>query len=102
MHRPIHLPTIILPARSPINWYAFGHGFILIALTLFFGLSQAGRAVTPAPDGGYPGFNTAEGNNALLSLSSGQGNTANGAQALENNTTGGTAFVTASSAIRYR
>jgi hypothetical protein len=37
------------------------------------------RAVSPAPDGGYPGGNTAEGQNALLSLSSGMYNTAIGA-----------------------
>ena len=29
------------------------------------------RAVTPEPDGGYPGFNTAEGDNALFSLTTG-------------------------------
>jgi hypothetical protein len=88
MHRPIHLPTTILPARSPINWYAFGHGFILIALTLFFGLWQAGRAVTPAPDSGYPNGNTAEGANALDSLTTGSFNTAIGFDALQAVTTG--------------
>src|SRR5262245_17957011 len=38
------------------------------------------QAVSPSPDGGYPGFNTAEGQNALLSLdtSTGFGNTAVG------------------------
>src|SRR6266704_2066221 len=46
------------------------------------------RAVTPAPDGGYPGFNTAEGDDALFSLTSGTSNTANGSAALRNNTTG--------------
>ena len=30
-------------------------------------LSPRAQAVVPAPDGGYPGFNTAEGDNALLS-----------------------------------
>jgi uncharacterized coiled-coil protein SlyX len=33
-----------------------------------FALAPLARAVVPAPDGGYPGFNTAEGQNALLSL----------------------------------
>src|SRR5439155_872542 len=32
----------------------------------------------PAPDGGYPGFNTAEGQNALFNLTTGVGNTAVG------------------------
>jgi S-formylglutathione hydrolase FrmB len=34
------------------------------------------QAVVPAPDGGYPGANTAEGKNALLSLTTGGFNTA--------------------------
>jgi hypothetical protein len=43
--------------------------FILTAIALgFLALSPGMRAVTPAPDGGYPGNNTAEGQNALLSL----------------------------------
>jgi len=44
--------------------------------------------VTPAPDGGYPGFNTAEGDHALQSLTSGTSNTAIGFDALFSNTTG--------------
>ena len=40
-----------------------------------FALLPAARAVSPPPDGGYAGFNTAEGQNALLSLTTGQGNT---------------------------
>src|SRR6266403_577904 len=54
----------------------------------WFGLSLTARAVTPAPDGGYPNNNTAEGFNALFSLTTGYNNTANGANALSNNTTG--------------
>jgi hypothetical protein len=50
-------------------------------------LPQA-QAVVPAPDGGYPGGNTAEGEDALLSLTSGVENTAIGAFALKSNTTG--------------
>jgi hypothetical protein len=46
--------------------------------------------VTPAPDGGYPGNNTAEGTSALFSLTSGVSNTALGYQALYSNTTGNT------------
>lgn len=45
-------------------------------------------AVSPPPDGGYPGGNTAEGTDALLSLSSGTNNTAIGADALANNVSG--------------
>ena len=51
----------------------------------FFALSQIAHAVSPPPDGGYPGNNTAEGSFALLSLTSGVFNTAIGSSALRNN-----------------
>jgi hypothetical protein len=40
-----------------------------------FGLLPATQAVVPPPDGGYPGFTTAEGTNALKNLTSGAANT---------------------------
>jgi hypothetical protein len=43
-----------------------------------FALSPTVFAVSPAPDGGYPGGNTAEGQSALLSLTTGTYNTAVG------------------------
>ena len=43
-----------------------------------FALSPKMEAVNPPPDGGYPNFTTAEGQNALFSLTTGQGNTAVG------------------------
>ena len=43
-----------------------------------FAFSPAVRAVDPPPNGGYPGGNTAEGQSALLSLSTGRYNTAVG------------------------
>ena len=62
---------------------------VLIALTLgCFGLSPQARAVDPPPDGGYPGDNTAEGEDALFSLTIGLENTAIGFNALYHNTTG--------------
>lgn len=48
-----------------------------IALSLSAAQPKA-QAVIPAPDGGYPGGNTAEGQNALLSLTIGNYNTAIG------------------------
>jgi len=63
---------------------------ILIMLVLFC-LAAVGpnvQAVVPAPDGGYPGGNTAEGQNALLSLTTGTYNTAVGWLSLGSNTTG--------------
>jgi Chaperone of endosialidase len=53
-----------------------------------FASSPMARAVVPAPDGGYPGGNTAEGQAALLALTSGTFNTAVGFFALLNNTSG--------------
>jgi len=62
---------------------------ILIILSLVcLALIQNTQAVVPAPDGGYPGHNTAEGQNALFSLTTGTSNTANGSEALKANTTG--------------
>ena len=51
-------------------------------------LSPLAQAVVPAPDGGYPGGNTAEGQNALLSLTTGGYNTAIGYLSLRSDTTG--------------
>jgi Chaperone of endosialidase len=52
-----------------------------------FALSPSTQAVVPAPDGGYPGGNTAEGQNALFSLTTGGYNTAVGFLSLKTNTT---------------
>src|SRR5215813_12305807 len=48
----------------------------LILICLVF-LADA-QAVNPPPDGGYAGFTTAEGTNALTNLTTGIGNTATG------------------------
>ena len=53
-----------------------------------FGLLSKAEAVVPAPDGGYPGFNTAEGQNALFSFTTGVANTAIGWYSLWSNTDG--------------
>src|SRR5258707_7138659 len=71
----IQLRTAILP-------------FLIAFMLSCFGLSAKILAVVPAPDGGYPGNNTAEGTNALFSLTSGIDNTALGFEALFRNTTG--------------
>src|SRR5436190_1581449 len=64
-------------------------GFLLIPLALAcFALLPTAQGVFPAPDGGYSFDNTAEGTDALFSLTTGGGNTANGAAALYSNTTG--------------
>jgi hypothetical protein len=53
-----------------------------------FGLFPKAQGVVPPPDGGYPGFNTAEGQNALFSLTTGVANTATGWFSLFSNTDG--------------
>jgi trimeric autotransporter adhesin len=58
----------------------------LLALDCF-ALLQRAQAVVPAPDGGYPGGNTAEGQAALLSLTTGGFNTAVGFLSLRSDTT---------------
>jgi hypothetical protein len=60
-----------------------------ILLTIgFLALPQRTRAVSPAPDGGYPGLNTAEGQGALLGLTTGTVNTAVGWFSLKSDTDG--------------
>lgn len=49
-----------------------------IATISCLALSPIARAVVPPPDGGYANFTTAEGQNALFSLTSGAANTAAG------------------------
>jgi uncharacterized coiled-coil protein SlyX len=53
-----------------------------------FALLPGARAVSPAPDGCFPNFTTAEGCNALESLTTGAGNTGLGWRALFTDTTG--------------
>jgi hypothetical protein len=60
----------------------------LVTLALLCLLVPKAEAVSPAPDGGYPGGNTAEGQAALLSLTTGGFNTAVGFFSLRSNTTG--------------
>ena len=62
--------------------------FVIAILLACFALLPKAQAVSPPPDGGYPGGNTAEGHNALLSLTTGTYNTAIGLFSLEINTEG--------------
>jgi hypothetical protein len=81
------MKTVI--TRSPIAVFRTKSALILTALALgIFPLVRKSQAVNPPPDGGYAGGNTAEGQNALLNLTSGTFNTAVGFFSLKNNTQG--------------
>src|SRR5437899_908155 len=90
MYQPIQLQNMTTPSvKNSINRSPSWRGLCLIALALAcFALSPPARAVLPAPDGGYPGSNTAEGDDALFSLTTGLDNTALGFDSLFSNTAG--------------
>ena len=70
-------PLIQLQKATPVFFVAL----------VCFGLLPITQAVSPPPDGGYAGGNTAEGQNALLNLTTGGFNTAVGFFSLRANTT---------------
>jgi hypothetical protein len=73
------MKTIITPRGSLFSILRSRSAFILIALALgTLALVQRAESVNPPPDGGYAGGNTAEGQGALLNLTSGTFNTAVG------------------------
>jgi uncharacterized coiled-coil protein SlyX len=74
---------------NPLIQFRKSIALCLVVLALAcFTISPMAQAVIPAPDGGYPGNNTAEGTQALQSRTTGIQNTALGFQALYSNTTG--------------
>jgi uncharacterized coiled-coil protein SlyX len=75
---------------------------LVITLTLLcFGLFPKAQAVVPPPDGGYSGFNTAEGQNALFSLTTGAANTAVGWFSLWGNAEGSFNTATGAGALLF-
>src|SRR5215472_14888389 len=55
---------------------------VFLLAVVCFALLPGARAVSPAPDGGYPGLNTATGDQALFLLFGGFGNTGLGWRSL--------------------
>jgi uncharacterized coiled-coil protein SlyX len=79
LKEPTAVKTVITSNSSLLTILRSRSAIILIALTLVaFALVQKTPAVSPPPDGGYAGGNTAEGQDALLNLTSGTFNTAIG------------------------
>jgi hypothetical protein len=76
---------------------------LLIALVLLCPAAAGPKvqAVVPPPDGGYPGFNTAEGQNALFSLTTGSANTAVGWYSLFSNAEGSFNTATGAGALLF-
>ena len=102
MKNPIQLTKAIAPVRHLLRHSPWRRGILLIALVLAsFALSPIARAVDPPPDGGYPGFNTAEGDNALFSLdvTTAFGNTAVGSDAMSETRTGASNTAVGASAL---
>jgi hypothetical protein len=80
---------ITSPLKNSMSRSQLRCGSLLIPLVLAcLVFSPMAQAVSPAPDGGYPNFNTAEGEDALLSLTAGLSNTAIGWRALYSDTGG--------------
>ena len=85
--------------KTSIRQQPLWSDLLLIVFALgCFALMPRAQAVGPSPDGGYPGGNTAEGQAALLSLTTGGYNTAVGFLSLRTNTEG--SFNTATGAGR--
>src|SRR6266436_1834622 len=88
MYSMVQLKTLVSCGRDPARSLPLRHGFLLIPLVLVcFAFAPQMQAVSPAPDGCYPGFTTAEGCSALNSLTTGAGNTGVGWYSLFLNTT---------------
>src|SRR6266576_4370673 len=91
-----------LHLRNLINPECYRGSLLVTLAVCCFALSPPPNAfgVSPPPDGGYPGSNTAEGQNALQSLTSGMHNTVTGFNALFFNTAGSFNTATGSQALK--
>ena len=75
---------------------------VLITFALVcFSLFPKAHGVVPPPDGGYPGFTTAEGTNALQSLTTGSANTAVGWYSLFSDAAGSFNTATGAGALLF-
>ena len=84
----LSLPGEEEKSENPVHMKTKQLSLVLIPLLTCFSALPSSQAVSPPPDGGYPGFNTAEGQNALFSLTTGSANTAVGWFSLQSNLIG--------------
>jgi trimeric autotransporter adhesin len=73
----------------------------ILSVLVCIGLLPKAQAVIPAPDGGYANFTTAEGQNALFSLTTGSANTAVGWFSLFSNAEGSFNTATGAGALLF-
>jgi len=88
MHRDFALDHYTDVTKTQVMKTTIRSVLVLLAFACLAALGPTMQAVVPAPDGGYPGANTAEGQNALLNLTTGGFNTAVGWLSLRSETTG--------------
>jgi hypothetical protein len=81
------MKTITCPLEHSLNRALCRFALLIPFAIACFALLPQVQAVSPAPDGCYPNYTTAEGCNALQSLTTGVGNTGIGWYALFANTT---------------
>ena len=74
-------------SENPVHMKTKTLSLVLIPVLAYFSALPTSQAVSPPPDGGYPGGNIAEGH-ALLSLTAGTYNTAAGCFSLQSNLIG--------------
>ena len=84
----LSLPGEEEKSQNPVHMKTKTLSLVLIPVLAYLSASPTLQAVVPPPDGGYPGGNTAEGQNALLNLTTGGFNAAVGFLSLRSNTTG--------------
>jgi Chaperone of endosialidase len=90
-----------IPMNHPIRLKTIAPRLLVTLALLCFALLPRAQAVVPAPDGGYANFNTAEGQNALFSLTTGAANTAVGWSSLSTNAAGGFNTATGAGALLF-
>jgi hypothetical protein len=89
MYQPIQPKTTTPSIRKSMSRERLLAVVLIPLVLVWFVLSPRAQAqLSPAPDGGYLNRNTAEGEDSLFNLTTGNGNTAVGYHTLHNNDTG--------------